>query len=337
MSVNTRVRNLVNVGKRLQEKNDNYQNIVRQAIIHNKWFTEETISLSIDNITKYYLSETELQRWIEKYNIPDRKSEKNLGIITAGNIPLVGIHDIITGYICGFPMHIKVSSKDTLLTTYFVDLLLTEDDTADIQIVDKLTDHNLVITTSSNSVGVHFEYYFRNIPHIIRKNRNSIAILHDKITDDDIRQLSNDIFSYYGLGCRNVSSVLVPRSFDFSKFMEILHERKELILHNKYKNNFDYNLAIFSMNGDNFYSNGCLILRENENIASRIASLNFQYYDNEADIINVIQNNKDKIQCVSSALSIEGIDTIEFGKLQAPSLWDYADGEDTVTFLLENR
>lgn len=337
MSLKDRIKTLAKVGDRLRKKDNELNNIVERAVIHNRWFTPENVNSSISSIVHKYLSIDNLTDWVSKYVVPDQQVEKVLGIITAGNIPLVGIHDILVGYVCGYVLRIKPSSKDEVLTNFVVDLIKEHDHTSDIEIVSKFTKYDVIITTSSNSNATHFEYYFRSVPNVIRKNRNSLAILKGNESKDDILKLSDDIFSYFGLGCRNVASILVPVGFEFPNFMEVLHERRELILHNKYKNNFDYNFAIYSMNGDQFYSNGCVIVRESQSLASRIASLHFQYYKDEEDILKILESNKEHIQCIVSNEPIRNFDVIPYGDSQSPSLWSYADGIDTMKFLLENR
>lgn len=335
MTLNERVESLVRLGESLRRRDDTYAKVCSLARSYNGWFTQENIDSAIHNICANYLDKSKLEGWITNYDWQDIQSPKKIALITAGNIPLVGMHDLISVFISGNAVVLKPSSKDKTLTEYVIALWNEIDPKVPIQIVDKLEDYDAVITTSTNSNATTFEYYFRHVPHIIRRNRNSIAIFHGDETAEDFQALSHDIFDYFGLGCRNVSSILFPEHYDMTPLMESLDANASLANHNKYKNNFDYNNAIFILNKETFLANNCFLLRKSDSLASRIATVHYQNYIDLSAVKNVIDLNKDKLQCVISKHSIEGVDVIPMGRSQAPQLWDYADGVDTLDFLLK--
>lgn len=333
MSVQSRIENLVKLGVALQDRSEEYDKVSRQAKGNNGWFTHENIDKAITNICASYLDRQHLETWVSKYALVDNKDPKTVALITAGNIPLVGIHDMISIYISGHQVAIKPSSKDKPLTEYVIGLLKKIDPKAPIEVISTLDQYDAVITTSTNSNATTFEYYFRHVPNIIRRNRNSIALFYGNETEQDFIALAPDIFDYFGLGCRNVSAMLFPTGFDIESLMRTIDEHVGVIDHNKYINNYDYNNAIFILNKEEFLINKSMLLRKHESLASRIATIHFQYYDTMDDVIKIVNENKEKIQCIVSQHEIKGVDTFRFGQAQSPALWDYADGVDTLDFL----
>lgn len=301
----------------------------------NRWFTKEHIYSALDGIANQFLNRRNLTNWIAQYDI-SQNEPKSVGLILAGNIPLVGFHDVLSVYISGHRALVKLSSKDTALMTTVINVLGGFDDSAkdQIQIIDRLTDYDAVIATGSNTSGKYFQEYFSKVPNIIRKNRNAVAVLTGSETKQDFIALGEDIFKYFGLGCRNVSKLYVPTNYDFSPLLEALHDEYcELILHHKYKNNFDYNHALFILNKESFLMNGCLMVRKNASIPSRIASVNYEYYESLEDLKKEFENNRELIQCIVSQTAMTGSRTFRFGEAQSPKIDDYADGVDTMQFL----
>ena len=302
----------------------------------NRWFTQENIKKSLSAIRDAFCDLENLNEWVKGYNIADTVTPKNVGLILAGNIPLVGFHDVLSCFISGHYTLIRLSDKDKILLPFLVEELIKIDERTKpyFTFVDRLTGYDAVIATGSNNSAVHFEYYFRNYKHIIRRNRNAIAVLSGNESKEDIMALGSDIFDYFGLGCRNVSKLYVPTDYNFDFMLGILHDEfKELVLHNKYKNNYDYNYAIFLLDQFEFLASGSLILRESSAIASRISSVYYEYYENIAALTSIINKRASEIQCVISNMEIADVRTFAFGEAQRPSLSDYADGVDTLEFL----
>ncbi len=331
-----RINALVALGHKLKLKEEKYESIKARAYVENPWFTPEFIDHAIDGIISSFMDEPSLNEWVSKYDLPT-ESCKKIGLILAGNIPAVGWNDIQCVFIAGHQALIKYSDKDKVIIPYLIEelLLIAPQFAYQFQTIDRLKDYDAVIATGSNNTARYFESYFGKKPNIIRKNRNGVAILNGSETREEIQLLSKDIFTYFGLGCRNVSKIYVPQGYDFNFLLEILHEKNELANHNKYRNNFDYNIALFLLNRVTYVNNGCIILIEDQRFSSRIASLHYEYYNSEDQLANHIQEHKEEIQCVVSKKKIDNIESFEFGQAQCPTLFHYADGVDTMRCLLE--
>ena len=305
-----------------------------RASHQNNWFTVENTKKSLKIIADYYLQEDFLTQWTELYEIPDKpKTVKSVGVIMAGNIPAVGFHDMMTIVLSGHVCMAKLSSQDSFLMTTLIEKLLEINPNLEIRIADRLNEVDALIATGSDNSARYFEYYFRNKPHIIRKNRTSVAILNGNETEEDFLNVGKDITDYYGLGCRNISKMYVPKKYDFTKFYDSIESLGDIFYHNKYKNNYDYNKSIYLVNMMPHFDNGFMILAPSEALVSPISVIFYEEYKNEEDLKEIIEENKDKIQCIVSKNSwIEK--SLNFGDAQKPKLWDYADGVDTMAFLL---
>ncbi|MBC7410286.1 MAG: acyl-CoA reductase [Arcicella sp.] len=305
-----------------------------RASHQNNWFTVENTKKSLKIIADYYLQEDFLTQWTELYEIPDKpKTVKSVGVIMAGNIPAVGFHDMMTIVLSGHVCMAKLSSQDSFLMTTLIEKLLEINPNLEIRIADRLNEVDALIATGSDNSARYFEYYFRNKPHIIRKNRTSVAILNGNETEEDFLNVGKDITDYYGLGCRNISKMYVPEKYDFTKFYDSIESLGDIFYHNKYKNNYDYNKSIYLVNMMPHFDNGFMILAPSEALVSPISVIFYEEYKNEEDLKEIIEENKDKIQCIVSKNSwIEK--SLNFGDAQKPKLWDYADGVDTMAFLL---
>ena len=322
MTLKERIEVLSILGKHLTFPEE----IMQLAYQKNQWFTIQNQTEALDAIKNDYLEESKLKQWISAYDIPENLETKEIAIIAAGNLPLVSIHDLLSVFIIGNKSIIKLSEKDQILLPYLLECLfkLDERTKAYFSVVPKLGKYDAVIATGSDNSGRYFEYYFGKYPHIIRKNRNGVGILNGQETKDELRLLAKDIYSYFGLGCRNISKIYVPKNYDFTDLMEVFFEFKDIMDHHKYKNNFDYNYAVYLLGKEKFLSNGCIILKEDTKISSPIGVINYEYYEN----LNQINLESEKIQCKVSKTDLG------FGKAQHPNLWDYADGIDTIEFLL---
>tara|TARA_R110002012_G_scaffold25079_2_gene83379 strand:+ start:99655 stop:100722 length:1068 start_codon:yes stop_codon:yes gene_type:complete len=302
----------------------------------NGWFNRENILFSLDSWSKV-LNQENLQHWIAPYNFVPKLEAKRVALIMAGNIPLVGFHDFLSVLITGHKVVVKLSSNDTVLLPFVADRLIEFEPSFNDAILFKegqLPSFDMVIATGSNNTARYFEHYFKNKPHIIRKNRNSVAVLTGTESQEQLKALGEDIFRYYGLGCRSVSKLMVPHNYDFDAFFKAIYAYHPIVEQVKYANNYDYNKAVYLMSEFKLLDNGFLILKEDKSYASPIASLCFEKYESLAAALVQLQADEEKIQCIVASGVVKN--EIPFGKTQVPSLNDYADGVDTIDFLLKN-
>ncbi|MEP3836076.1 MAG: acyl-CoA reductase [Algibacter sp.] len=312
---------------------DGFKHQLKLAKENNGWFTEENISFSLKSWSDALTTEN-LNTWLAPYKI-ENNTPKQVAIIMAGNIPLVGFHDFLSVLISGHHVLVKQSSNDKHLLPYLAKYLeyVEPQFKGSISFTEaKIENFDAVIATGSNNTARYFEFYFKDKPSIIRKNRNSIAILTGNETPEDLKNLSEDIFRYYGLGCRNVSKVFVPKNYDFKVLFESIYHWHPIIEKAKYANNYDYNKAVYLMSEFDMLENGFFMIKEDESFASPIATLFYEYYENASELKTKLESKKDQIQCIVS----KGFDKneIAFGATQKPQLWDYADDVDSVEFLL---
>jgi len=337
MTISQRITSLVSLGNELNDLTTaEITDIFEKAESDNAWFTIDYIKKSIIAIRDQYLTQEALDFLVSRYKIDDNIVSKKVGLILAGNIPLVGFHDILCCFLTGHISLIKYSEKDKILIPFLLNQLanIHSETKAYFVKTEKLTGYDAAIATGSNNTATHFRYYFSHVPHIIRQNRNSIAVLSGNETNEQMLALGEDIFSYFGLGCRNVSKVFVPVGYDLGKLFEVLEAYNDIIFHNKYKNNYDYNVALYLLNKENFLHNDMLILKQSDQIISRIGSLHYQYYDSLDNLTEWITNHTSEIQCIVSSMHIPGVETVDFGQAQCPAIDTYADGADTMQFLL---
>lgn len=300
----------------------------------NGWFTEKEVNKSLAAWGNL-LSEDSLKQWVTPYKM-DIISPKTVGIVMAGNIPLVGFHDLVCVLLTGHRALIKLSSNDALLIPVICDLLIEiEPMFADyIEFADsKLENFDAAIATGSNNSARYFHHYFDKYPNIIRSNRNSVAVLTGEETQEELAALGSDIFDYYGLGCRSVSKLYVPKNYNFDAFFNAIYPKSNIIDHSKYANNYDYNKAVYLMSEFNILDNGFLILKEAEELCSPLATVFYEYYTDLENIQTTLEQKKEAIQCVVS--NHKSLNGIPFGTAQSPKLNDYADRVDTVQFLLK--
>lgn len=338
MTLNERIEALEKLNEALNTDSDAYKKVRKNAYLNNKWFIENNIDMAINAIKSEFLEKSKIENWLSAYDIPDNPKSKKTGIIMAGNIPLVGFHDLMSVFISGNIALVKLSSKDTLLMEYVIGLLYKINPQIEnyIKIEERLNDIDAIIATGSNNSFRYFEYYFGKHPHIIRKNRNGVAVLTGNESDDDLQSLTYDILDYFGLGCRNISKIYVPENYDFAPLMKALDKHQYLKEHNKYMNNYDYNLAISLINKDKIYQNDVIFLKEDISYLSRIASVHFEEYNHKDEVINRLKNDEELIQVVAtkSGEEMNFEREVPFGTTQSPTLSEYADGVDTMKFLL---
>ncbi|MCF8381153.1 MAG: acyl-CoA reductase [Bacteroidales bacterium] len=315
---------------------DTFKEAIKKTEISNPWFTEESLRNSFFALGTM-LEKGKLYEWISAYPKPEYTNKvKNIGLISAGNIPLVAFHDILAVLITGHNLHLKMSSKDNILFPEIRKILiyLSDDFEEKIRIYEgKLENIEAVIATGSDNSSRYFEYYFGKYPHIIRSNRNSVAVLSGNETSNQLKKLADDVFMYFGLGCRNVSKIYVPKDYDPRIILDNFSHYDYYGNHTKYANNYDYQRAILLINIVPFLDNGFLIFRENNSLNSPLACLHYEFYNSMEELKILIDRDKDKIQCiVSDPEYYEG--AIDFGNSQYPDLKDFADNVDSIKFLL---
>ena len=311
---------------------ESFIELIHLSQSHNGWFTPEQVYFALQSWAEA-LKEDNLDKWLLSYDLSEVKP-KTVGLILAGNIPLVGFHDFLSVLISGHKVLVKTSSNDQHLIKFLANYLIAIEPKLSecIKFTDgKLENFDAVIATGSNNTARYFEYYFKNKPCIIRKNRNSVAVLNGKETQEDLVNLGEDIFRYFGMGCRNVSKLFVPKDYSFDAFFKAIYEYKDVIYYEKYSNNYDYNKAVFLMSNFKLLDNEFLTLKEDKSNASPISSVFYEYYDDIADLQKRLESESDQIQCIVSNNLIPN--SVSFGKTQKPELWDYADNVDTLTFL----
>jgi hypothetical protein len=313
---------------------DEKQNIQERAASLNPWFVPDSIRLSLAGIA-YFLREKNLQSWVSSYELT-QEPKKKVGIAMAGNIPLVGFHDYLSVLICGHQAVIKLSSQDTFLLPTLHSWLTEIEPRFEDRVLfeDRLKNMDAMIATGSDNTARYFEYYFKNIPHIIRKNRSSVGIIMGEEETSHLKALGNDVFSYFGLGCRNISKLLVPEGYEFNRLFKSWEGFNQIIDHHKYANNYDYQKSILLVNKVPHLDNGFVLITQNEQLVSPIAVVYYETYTTLSDLKRKIMADQHKIQCI---VSVNGWfeRSVPFGKAQTPELSDYADGIDTLKFLTE--
>ncbi|MFP5042777.1 acyl-CoA reductase [Parasediminibacterium sp. JCM 36343] len=329
MDLQERIKIVEKLGIYMQSSEDNWVNIKDKALRENPWFTKNFISIAINNIAIHFLQENLVQQWVGKYGVKDMPAmQKNVGIVMAGNIPLVGFHDFLCVFISGHRQTIKMSSKDAVLIKHLVDKLIEWDYgvAAYIQFAENLKGCDAYIATGSNNSSRYFDFYFGKYPNIIRRNRTSIALLDGDETESELDKLADDIQFYFGLGCRNITKLYVPTGYNFMPLLEALKKYDYYFDFHKYKHNYDYQLALLMMGRRFYMTNGSIVLAEEKSIFSPVSQVNYEFYTDKEKILGELKSNE-SIQC------IVGKGNIAFGAAQQPSLEDYADGVDTMLFL----
>jgi hypothetical protein len=343
MTLKDRIGSFSDLGQVLRDsldgKSARYSSVLETLInnqqFRNAWFTPENVTMAIRAIAEE-LTIDNLTKWTCQYPALNSTSHRSIvGIVMAGNIPLAGFHDFLTVLISGHNLIAKTSSKDPDLIVFISNILcdISQDYKNRITLTDGLIkDFDIVIATGSDNTSRYFEYYFGRYPHIIRKNRNSIAIIDGSETDEELTLLGSDVFSYFGLGCRSVSKIYLPNGYDITRLIRNwVGFNSQLINHSKYANNYDFNKAVFIVNRDAFTDAGYLLFKKSSAISSPVAVLYYEFYDSLKSVYVEIKRLKGKIQC------IVGRNEVQFGRAQWPQLWDYADGTDTVDFLLKKK
>lgn len=343
MNIEDRIKAISSLGSRMRAviytKEDSYTAICNKAFQKNPWFTRHNIDRAM-YAWSGLLTDENLKLWLSNYELLPEAKSKRVGVINAGNIPLVGLHDLISVIICGHAYFGKNASDDDLLLPYIASLLTDAEPRLKpyITFTGRLTEFDAVIATGSNNSARYFESYFGSYPHVIRKNRNAVAALSGDESPAELEGLGHDIFDYFGLGCRNVSKIYIPENYELRIFFEAMYPFGEVMQHNKYMNNFDYNNAMLLMKQIPFLQNNFLIVREDAAIASPIAVIHYEKYQDDESLASQLDSAEQQIQCLVTVKNLNlksGLKNriVQPGQAQSPALNDYADGVDTIRFL----
>lgn len=329
MILQERIELMVQAGEYLMADKSEWQDVKQQAYEKNGWFTPEFIQHAAQQIAENFLAKDKLEKWVSHYHIDDNIPPKNIGIIMAGNIPMVGFHDMLAVFITGHHQTIKLSSKDDVLLSHLVKHLsgINPEIRSHISFAEMLKGCDAYITTGGSNSARAFKEYFGKYPHIVRTNRTSAAILTGGETAKELSAFSDDIHLYFGLGCRNVTKFYVPENYDFVPLIKAFDKYAYFGDHHKYKNNFDYQLSILLLNNVYYMTGGSTLLTENENLFSPISVIHYSTYKDIEEVKSFLKDNEE-VQCIA------GNGFVPFGKSQQPELFTYADGEDTMEFLL---
>jgi len=330
MTLQERITLLCQLGEYILSPNAEWESTKERAYRENQWFIPEFIQQAVENIAHQMLNQRALEDWSAGYTIPaENIRPKNIGIVMAGNIPLVGFHDFLCVFITGHHAIIKASSKDEVLIKHLIKKLYEWEITVQNQVsfAERLNNCDAYIATGSNNSSRYFDYYFGKYPNIIRKNRTSVAVLNGKETKEELEALADDSMLFFGLGCRNITQVFIPVEYDFIPLLNALKKYDYLMEYHKYKHNYDYHLALLIMGGKFYMNNDLVILTQNDSPFSPVSQIHYATYSNKEQLNENLKQNE-QIQC------IVGEGYIPLGKAQCPSLTDYPDGVDTIAFLM---
>jgi hypothetical protein len=333
MKLSRRIDAFARLGQVIREiEEDELLEVSARARNANNWFTDSSVKQALDGCA-YMLQHEKLKQWTSSYTL-EPSEPKEVGVVMAGNIPLVGFHDFLSVLISGHKLSAKLSSQDNILLPFLSKKLIETEPRFEalLSYPELLNDLDAVIATGSDNTSRYFEYYFSKIPHIIRKNRSSVIMLDGEETDEQLQEMGKDIFTYFGLGCRNISKLFVPEDYSFDRFFENIESYESVTNHHKYVNNYDYNKSIFLINMVPHLDNGFLLLKESEELVSPISVLFYERYTDRNDLYEKLGRHEEKIQCVV-AVNNAYETAVKPGEAQLPEPWDYADGVDTLEFL----
>lgn len=334
--LNQRGEQIVNEQPALEALHIELDQLINRVQHENGWFTKDSVMMSFSAWANS-LTEEKINQWLGKYSFSAPQETQKIGVIMAGNIPLVGLHDALCVLLSGDQLYAKVSSKDKSLMSFILNTigLINENWKNSIHIVEQLKGIDTLIATGSDNSARYFEYYFKDKKRLIRRNRTSVAILDGNESEEELHGLSDDVFTHYGLGCRNVTKVYVPQGYDLDSLFKAFFHYKEIGNHNKYGNNYDYNKAVYLLNNISLVENGFLLMKEDKGLHSPVGVLFYEFYNTIEKVQKELEGQEESIQCiVSNSTSFN--QTVPFGKAQSPELWDYADNIDTLQFLMEN-
>lgn len=336
MNLQKRIEDFAKLGEDLNQLHltKKLDKLFEKVELANPWFTADNLNFAFKSIIGM-LKKDSLSNWLKNYNVSNKQNDKTIAVVMAGNIPLVGFHDFLSVLITGYRVKVKMSSKDNILPGFIAEKLIEVNPEYKnrIELVeDRLNNFDAIIATGSNNTSRYFDYYFGKYPNIIRKNKNSTAIISGNETEQDLKNLAKDIFVYFGLGCRSVSKLYVPPMYNFSKLFEAFEIFSHYKNHNKYMNNYEYYRSVYMLNEFKFFDNNWLIITQEKSLASPISVIYFEEYQNDKELEKLLIHDKEKTQAISALNPKE--DQVGFGEIQKPALNDYADGIDTIEFLI---
>ncbi len=328
MTIPNKISLLIKLGQYMASNDAQWQQVKNNASVKNGWFIPEFINKSISNICNAFLQPQILQQFAQQYNCTNNTTPKTIGIVMAGNIPLVGFHDFLCVFLSGHYAKIKLSEKDEILLTHLIQQLKFWDEACNpyFEIAPMLKNCDAYIATGSNNSARYFEQYFGKYPNIIRRNKTSVALLTGSETTQQLEALATDVHLYFGLGCRNVTKIFVPNKYDFVPILNAFRKYYHFADHHKYKNNYDYNLAIHILNNVFYMSNESVLLIEDDRLFSPISQLHYSFYNNVNEVTDALQQSND-VQC------IVGNGFVPFGEAQNPTIMQFADNVNTMSFL----
>jgi hypothetical protein len=344
MKLEQRIDLLTSLGEYMTAADPEWEAAKHKAHAVNGWFTPEFIDIAVRQIAANFLQKAALTQWARRYAVPDSPvTPRTVGVVMAGNIPLVGFHDLLSVFVSGHRQLIKPSGRDETLIRHLVTRLTAMDPEVGqwIGFAERLNGCDAYIATGSNNSARYFDYYFGKYPHIIRRNRTSVAVLTGDESWEELEALADDVYLYFGLGCRNVTQLLVPATYDFLRLLEAFRKYDYLADLAKYKHNYDYQLTLLILNKKYYMTNESILLTENDSPFSPISVLHYSYY-RPGEALPLLSGEQGDIQCVVGGPSFvaDGFGgaapfgpVVPFGGAQQPGLDDYADGVDTMQFL----
>ena len=333
MNKNRLIELFIELGKRIQNlSEDDRMRWKKEAEVYNKWFTEDNVEKALEGIV-FMLQKENLEKWLGNYSLPVLNT-KRIGVVMAGNIPMVGFHDLLCVLLSGHSLKAKLSSEDSVLMKKIIAELISIEPLLEkrIEVVERMSAIDAIIATGSDNTAKHFDYYFSKIPRIIRRNRVSVAVLTGNETKEELALLGTDMLQYFGLGCRNVSKLYIPKTMTLNQIYEAIEPWKHVADSVKYGNNYDYNRSVFLLKSILHLDNGFLLAIESEELVSAIAVFYYEKYSSLDEVKVKLREQEDKIQCIVSS---DGVieNAFPFGSAQLPYPWNYADGVDTIKFL----
>lgn len=331
MNLQQRIFLLTRLGEYMVSDESLWLQAKEKASQENGWFIAEFIDKAAINIAQVFLQKNILEAWADDHKLQTVNDKpKTVGVVMAGNIPMVGFHDLLCVFISGHKAVIKLASKDQVLIKHLITKMTQWDDRVAnlIQWADMLKGCDAYIATGNNNSSRYFEYYFGKYPHIIRKNKTSVAILEGNESNEDLKKLADDVYTYFGLGCRNVTKIYVPPHYDFVPLLNAFKKYDYLMDNHHYKNNYDYNLTLHILNKKYYMTNGSVLLVENYSMFSPISQLNYEFYDDKKKLLDGLGNSEDLQAIIAKDLT-------PFGEGQRPTVNDYADNANTLDFLIK--
>ena len=335
LNLEKKIEALIYLGKQIELKSEDLKGVQQFAKHKNSWFTQDNTNYALEQIATNFLAESEIKNWVNQYQIAEQSLPKNIGIIMAGSPPLAGFHDLLAVFLSGNKAKIKLSEDDKYLLPFLLKILKEAFPQTEqyFEIVERLNNFDAILASGNRESIKTFETYFSKIPNIIRKHKTSVGVLFGDESKEDLSQFGQDIFKYFGLSPRSVSKIFIPKDYNFVPLLEATHEFNEIVLHNKYKNNFDYNYTLHILNKVDYKANGCLMIIEDKALLSRIATIHYEVFDDQKHLEKILEEQGEGICQIVSNNTFTNFNNKSFGESNTWSLTDYENGIDTMNFL----